>query len=115
MSKQGLPMTILTAAIVAACIGCAAPVRPELKSARSHQVNVDFENVALLARFGWDPFYPFSTPHCPYYDRRSKLWLGAGLTCPSGYETLPASQAPTDSELPPPEGQVGPSGVGPAD
>jgi len=96
-------MTILTAAAVATCVGCAAPVQPELKSPHSHQVNVDFENLLLLAKHGRDVFYPFSTPHCPYYDRRSKMWLGAGLTCPSGHETPPGSPTPADNELPPSE------------
>ncbi len=103
VAKPSLPMTILTAAAVATCVGCAAPVQPQLKSAHSHQVPVDFENVLLTARHGLTPFYPFSTPHCPYYDHRSKMWLGTGLSSPSGYEAPPGSPTPADSDLPPPE------------
>ncbi len=71
-------MTILTAAAVAACVGCAGPVQPEFKSARSHQVDVDFENLVLLAGHGRAAFFPFSTPHCPYYPPRSHPLPGGG-------------------------------------
>jgi hypothetical protein len=102
VAKRNLPIVILTAAAVAACVGCAAPVEPQLKSARSHQVPVDLENLALFLKHGRAPLYPFSTPHCPYYDRRAKMWLGAGLANPGDYGG-PTAPIPAGSELPPPE------------
>ncbi len=92
-------MTILTAAAVAACVGCAGPVQPEFKSARSHQVNVDFENLLLLAKHGRAAFFPFSTPHCPYYPPRSQPWPGPVPVGPAYGGAAPAT-APQSGDTP---------------
>jgi hypothetical protein len=74
--ERSASILFLTAVAGAACIGCAAPVQPELKSARSYQVDVDFENIVLLAKHGAPVLYPFSRPHCPYYNYRQRAWSG---------------------------------------
>jgi hypothetical protein len=108
----------------AACSGCAGPVQPELKSARSHQVNVDFENLVLLAKHGGPTlFYPFSRPHCPYYNYRARDWSGASpayrtekdvaITPAESVNSEPNSSAKSPAgepgeELPPMEAPGGP-------
>jgi hypothetical protein len=106
--KRSLPILILTAVAVSTCIGCAAPVRPELKSARRHQVGVDFENLVLFAKHGRRVFFPYSTPRCPYYDRRIGMIRGPGPTCPCGHEVGPA---PAVDEHQPAEVVEGPAEV----